>query len=80
TVEVVLVLYCLKLLMPEKVHLLRGSVENRWVNFGNFHDVCLERFGKESGKRVYNAISDIFLDLPLVAIVDNQVMCVNSGL
>lgn len=83
SLEVVCLLFALKLKHPEQVHLLRGSHEDSEVNrehgFGN---ECLTRIGEDidSPGSIFKAINAVFEHLPLAAIIGDKILCVHSGI
>ena len=78
SIEVLLILYSLKLLFPDHVFLLRGNHECALISrcYG-FRDECV-RFFKT--KRVYHRFCGSFSHLPLAATVNGEVFCVHGGL
>jgi hypothetical protein len=75
--EIVLILYCLKLLYPEFVHLNRGNHEARDINSRDgFEKECLIKWDYE----VFDAFSTSFAALPLATIIENQIFVVHGGL
>jgi diadenosine tetraphosphatase ApaH/serine/threonine PP2A family protein phosphatase/Ca2+-binding EF-hand superfamily protein len=81
SVEVVVVLFCLKILYPRKVHLVRGNHEDRVMNavFG-FRDNCVAVFSEEGGDRVWSKINEVFDHLPLAAVVEKEVLLIHGGI
>ncbi|VDP90324.1 unnamed protein product, partial [Echinostoma caproni] len=77
SIETLALLLAYKLRYPKSIYLLRGKHEcARVAKFYGFYDECLKRFSR----RIWNAITEIFNYLPVVAIIDDRVMCVHSGL
>jgi len=73
-------LFLLKSRYPERITLLRGNFENRHMTqtYG-FYDECIRHYGS-CGEDVYRYYADCFDCLPLAAVVNDQVLCVHSGL
>eukprot|EP00571_Detonula_confervacea_P004615 CAMPEP_0172328968 /NCGR_PEP_ID=MMETSP1058-20130122/60631_1 /TAXON_ID=83371 /ORGANISM="Detonula confervacea, Strain CCMP 353" /LENGTH=648 /DNA_ID=CAMNT_0013046113 /DNA_START=1565 /DNA_END=3511 /DNA_ORIENTATION=+ len=85
--EVVAYLLAMKLMLPQKVFLLRGNHETRDVNgweehYGNrsFIYQCRERFGDEMGYKVWEMTNSTFDRMPLAAVIDQDIFCVHGGI
>lgn len=76
-IEVLIILYVLKLQFPNKVFLLRGNHESERITakYG-FRRECLTKYGNE----VLELCLASFLKLPLAAIVNGTFFCVHGGL
>ncbi|CAE7741106.1 Ppp5c [Symbiodinium sp. CCMP2592] len=67
---------------PEQVHVLRGNHENEHLNErsrlfgGGFAEECLAKYGP----RIYERFQQLFLLLPLFAVLESQVFVVHGGL
>jgi protein phosphatase len=78
SIEVLLILYSLKVLFPENVYLLRGNHECKAVaNKYGFRTECEGYF--ENGK-VYRRFCESFAEMPIAAVVNGRVFCVHGGL
>jgi protein phosphatase len=73
----------LKIRFPDKIHLLRGNHEDKWINnaFG-FADECSNRLGEDPTDHdsVYNKINDFFDWLPLCAVIEDRIVCLHGGI
>ena len=72
----------LKLKYPEKIWILRGNHEDRWINsaFG-FHNECITRLNEDPDNPViFNSFNDLFDRLPLAAIINDTVLCIHGGI
>ncbi|OII75616.1 serine threonine protein phosphatase [Cryptosporidium andersoni] len=77
SVEVILVLFTLKIMFPYHVHLARGNHETRNLNkLYGFEGEILAKYDST----LYDLISEAFCFLPLVHIINNKVFIVHGGL
>lgn len=79
--EVIGLLFALKVLMPEKVWLLRGNHEDQEMNekYG-FRDCCRTRLGKEFGLKMYDHTHKAFDQLPVACVVGGRILIVHGGI
>ena len=77
SLEVICFLFCLKIVYPNSVFLLRGNHENPEINrvFG-FYSECQKKVDLDS----WNRICKVFEYLPFAAVIDNVYFCVHGGL
>ena len=69
--ELVCLLLALKVAHPRAVHLLRGNHEIQGINsMYGFMAHCRERLGIPAARRVFERVNDVFLQLPLAALVE----------
>ena len=85
--ECVAYLFAMKLMLPNKVFLLRGNHETRDVNgweehYGerSFIYQCRDRFGDDLGFRVWEQTNQVFDRLPLSGVIDQDIFCVHGGI
>ena len=85
--ECIAYLFAMKLLLPNKVFLLRGNHETRDVNgweqhYGtrSFLYQCKERFGSDLGFQIWEEINSAFDRMPLAAVIDHNIFCVHGGI
>ena len=83
SLETICLLIALKVKFPEKITLLRGNHEDRWINqnFG-FSVECEQRLGENPDllDSVFNRINNLFEYLPLACIIDNTILCIHGGI
>lgn len=83
SLETICLLMALKVKFPEKIHLLRGNHEDKWINnaFG-FAEECSNRLGEDPAESdsVFNKINDLFDWLPLAAIIEDKIVCLHGGI
>ncbi|CAH8615094.1 unnamed protein product [Dicrocoelium dendriticum] len=77
SIEVFCLLFALKLKYPKHIHMLRGNHDCEYVSWQyGFLAECVKRFSKNVWKVVMNALNC----LPAVAIIEDCIFCVHSGL
>jgi hypothetical protein len=81
SLEVVCVLFALKVVFPKQVFLLRGNHESSELNrvYG-FLDECRQRFPRGEGVRVWEAVNTVFNQLPVAALIDDKILVVHGGI
>ncbi|RRT76140.1 hypothetical protein B296_00007315, partial [Ensete ventricosum] len=77
SLETICLLLAYKIKYPDKVFLLRGNHEDAKINrvYG-FYDECKRRFNI----RLWKTFCDCFNCLPLVALIDEKILCMHGGL
>ncbi|OMJ84516.1 hypothetical protein SteCoe_14321 [Stentor coeruleus] len=77
SIEVLLLLYALKINYPNSVFLTRGNHESRQLTtFFNFRSECLYKYDLDT----YNTIMESFDKLPLACIVNKKFLAVHGGI
>ena len=83
SLETICLLMALKIRFPEKIHLLRGNHEDRFINtaFG-FAEECSNRLGEDPAEAdsCFNKINDFFDMLPLCAVIEDRIVCLHGGI
>ncbi len=83
SLETMCLLLALKVKFPDKIYLLRGNHEDRWINqsFG-FFDECEQRLGENSElpSSVFHRINTLFEYMPLAGIIDETILCIHGGI
>jgi serine/threonine-protein phosphatase PP1 catalytic subunit len=81
SLEVIVLLFLLKMSFSGKIILLRGSHEGDDVNVREgFLTEMESRFGGEQMDTGWRAFNDAFACLPLAAIVDSRIFCCHGGI
>lgn len=77
SIEILLLLYSLKVIYPQHIYILRGNHETKQATktFG-FKDECLTYLDK----RMYSLFCKSFSELPISAIINDKIFCVHGGL
>jgi diadenosine tetraphosphatase ApaH/serine/threonine PP2A family protein phosphatase len=77
SIEIVMVLFCFKLLFPDNVFLNRGNHEARDINSRDgFEKECLRKYDMA----MFDAFSSTFAHLPLAHMLKDKVFVVHGGL
>lgn len=85
SVEVITLLFALKLAVPKKVHLLRGNHELKAINKNyGFYAEIRDRFKMgnlaDVPDKLYNHFNQVFTYMPLAAIVSKRILCMHGGI
>lgn len=79
--ETVGILLALKVLLPERVWLIRGNHEDRSMNMRyGFHSECVKKLGASLGGKVFDSVHKAFDQLPLACVVNKRILVVHGGL
>ena len=77
SLEVITLLYALKIKFPKNICLLRGNHEcSELTEFGGFLAECENK----ANKHIWERFCETFDYLPLAAIVNSQIFCVHGGI
>lgn len=83
SLETMCLLLALKVKFPEKIVLLRGNHEDRWINqsFG-FYDECENRLqdNPDLPESVFNRINNLFEYFPLGCVIQGLILCLHGGI
>lgn len=78
-VECALYVMALKVCAPNKIYMLRGHNETRG-NSESLKSECLDKYGHDVGFKVFEVMQEAFSHLPIAATLDENILCVNSGI
>lgn len=77
SVEIIILLYAMKVAYPSNVWLLRGNHECRHLtSYFNFKTECEIKYDLE----IYNSIMNSFDCLPLASLINDKFLCVHGGI
>lgn len=77
SIEVVCLLFALKIKFPNNVSLLRGNHEDQNITkLYGFLDECKRRYHFKLWKQFIN----VFNHLPVAAVIENKILCMHGGL
>lgn len=80
SLEVISVLFSLKIMFPDKIFLLRGNHEDTSVNsISGFRFECRQKF-EVNGDAIWERMNDAFEFLSISALFENKVLCIHSGI
>jgi len=80
-VEVISLLFALKIAYPQNVWLNRGNHEDENMNakYG-FQKACLEACGQDAGQKVFNAFASAFTYIPIASLIDDRILVLHGGI
>jgi len=82
--EVIVLIFALKVAFPAQVVLLRGNHEDAEMNVhmgvNGFYFHCTSRFGRKLGKRVFDTVAGVFEWLPMACLIERRVLVLHGGI
>jgi len=81
SLEVVAYVFAHKVISPDKVFLLRGNHEDRFIQKQfSFYTECKAKLGDDLGKQICEIVNRAFDVMPLAATIDGKLFCVHGGI
>lgn len=85
SLETATYLFCLKVLHPDRVFLLRGNHEFESSNGDSYYrpcflDNCEALLGKKIGKTIWKQFNEAFEWMPIAATIDDRIFCCHGGI
>jgi protein phosphatase len=83
SLEVILLLFALKVKYPDFIYLIRGHHEDKAINeFYGLGKECTEKLKEDikNEESVFNKINQVFDFLPFGVLVDNTILCIHGGI
>lgn len=83
SLETICLLLALKVKFPNKIMLLRGNHEDRWINSGfGFLDECENRLQENPDvpESIFNRINNLFEYFPLGCLIEGIILCLHGGI
>ena len=83
SLEIILLLFALKVKYPDFIYIIRGHHEDSNVNFYyGLGQECKERLGDDitNSKGIFCLINKIFDILPFGILIDNNILCIHGGI
>ena len=78
SIEVISLLFCLKVRHPKRITILRGLSEDfGYSQTCGFYEEAKRNYGNEE---IFKIICEVFNYLPLAAIINNNIFCISGGL
>ncbi|GMR56881.1 hypothetical protein PMAYCL1PPCAC_27076, partial [Pristionchus mayeri] len=80
SLEVLMMLFCLKIQCPKSFFLLRGNHEARAINrvYG-FQQELQERFDKSDAHELFTKFNELFSHMPIACLVGQSILCMHGG-
>mmetsp|Transcript_86204 Transcript_86204/g.219591 ORF Transcript_86204/g.219591 Transcript_86204/m.219591 type:complete len:546 (-) Transcript_86204:41-1678(-) len=80
-VELLMMIFALKIAMPDKVFINRGNHEDAHMNVKyGFNKAVIQAMGPEQGPAIFEMIGDAFSYLPLATRINDKILIVHGGI
>jgi len=83
SLEVICLLFALKLRYPKQIHMIRGNHEDPTINaIYGFREECRRRLTEDvdSPTSVWSKFNAIFEWLPCGALIEGRILCIHGGI
>ena len=83
SLEIILLLFALKIKYPDFIYLIRGHHEDIKINeFYGLGDECTEKLKEDikDENSIFKKINGVFDHLPFGVLVDNTILCIHGGI
>eukprot|EP00918_Siedleckia_nematoides_P005800 GHVU01012709.1.p1 GENE.GHVU01012709.1~~GHVU01012709.1.p1 ORF type:complete len:270 (+),score=52.47 GHVU01012709.1:15-824(+) len=83
SLEVICLLFALKVKHPQQVHMIRGNHEDKSINsIYGFKDECQRRLQEDTNhaESCYEKFNLVFEHLPVGAVIGDRILCVHGGI
>lgn len=81
SIEVIALLFSLKIKYPDQVFLIRGNHEcSKLNNMYGFKEECQERYNRDNGDKIWKNINNALHQLPLSAVINEVIFCTHGGI
>lgn len=81
SLEVIALLFSLKIKYPTQVFLIRGNHEcSNLNNVYGFKEECIERYDADIGHKIWKNINNALHQLPLSAVINEVIFCTHGGI
>ena len=83
SLEIILLLFALKIKYPDFIYLIRGHHEDITINeFYGLGEECTEKIKEDINNEnsVFKKINEVFDFLPFGVLVDNNILCIHGGI